>query len=379
VAESRLYWPKWFTTPLEMDHRGWVFNLIPVPGLRPVNNTKTNPKMSSQSFTAYLTDIAEIPLLTAQQEKELGTIIQTQPQSPEADEARSKLISANLKLVVSIATQYGNSKLTVEEMTSEGNIGLMTAVNRFDPIRFTNRFSTYATLWIRQAIRVAVNRAHIIRIPVRCSARLQKILQSASYCEDAADQDIGRIARETQLPAHSVRYCLANRYRVASLDRALADSDETIESTILDDRETDPTDQEDANRALEAIPLCLSELETDVIKRRFGIGCPVHTLEHLTRIHPVGREHLRRIEKQALKTLHAYLESNTIPPRPQKRCSGEAKARCNVLIGREPRPASKSRRLTKIPRAKRSERLMQSGAGTNTKTNTKRLYFDAVG
>ena len=166
--------------------------------------------MSSQSFTAYLTDIAEIPLLTAQQEKELGTIIQTQPQSPEADEARSKLISANLKLVVSIATQYGNSKLTVEEMTSEGNIGLMTAVNRFDPIRFTNRFSTYATLWIRQAIRVAVNRAHIIRIPVRCSARLQKILQSASYCEDAADQDIGRIARETQLPAHSVRYCLAN-------------------------------------------------------------------------------------------------------------------------------------------------------------------------
>ena len=317
-----------------MDHRGWVFNLIPVPGRRPVNNTKTNPKMSSQSFTAYLTDIAEIPLLTAQQEKELGTIIQTQPQSPEADEARSKLISANLKLVVSIATQYGNSKLTVEEMTSEGNIGLMTAVNRFDPIRFTNRFSTYATLWIRQAIRVAVNRAHIIRIPVRCSARLQKILQSASYCEDAADQDIGRIARETQLPAHSVRYCLANRYRVVSLDRALADSDETIESTILDDRETDPTDQEDANRALEAIPLCLSELETDVIKRRFGIGCPVHTLEHLTRIHPVGREHLRRIEKQALKTLHAYLESNTILPRAQKRSSGEAKARCNVLIGR---------------------------------------------
>jgi RNA polymerase nonessential primary-like sigma factor len=334
VAESRLYWPKWFTTPLEMDHRGWVFNLIPVPGRRPVNNTKTNPKMSSQSFTAYLTDIAEIPLLTAQQEKELGTIIQTQPQSPEADEARSKLISANLKLVVSIATQYGNSKLTVEEMTSEGNIGLMTAVNRFDPIRFTNRFSTYATLWIRQAIRVAVNRAHIIRIPVRCSARLQKILQSASYCEDATDQDIGRIARETQLPAHSVRYCLANRYRVVSLNRALADSDETIESTILDDRETDPTDQEDANRALEAIPLCLSELETDVIKRRFGIGCPVHTLEHLTRIHPVGREHLRRIEKQALKTLHAYLESNTIPPRAQKRSSGEAKARCNVLIGR---------------------------------------------
>ena len=151
-----------------MDHRDWVFNLIPVPGRRPVNNTKTNPKMSSQSFTAYLTDIAEIPLLTAQEEKELGTIIQTQPQSPEADEARSKLISANLKLVVSIATQHANPKLTVEEMTSEGNIGLMTAVNRFDPIRFTNRFSTYATLWIRQAIREAVNRAHIIRIPVRC-------------------------------------------------------------------------------------------------------------------------------------------------------------------------------------------------------------------
>ena len=58
-----------------MDHRDWVFNLIPVPGRRPVNNTKTYPKMSSQSFTAYLTDIAEIPLLTAQEEKELGTII----------------------------------------------------------------------------------------------------------------------------------------------------------------------------------------------------------------------------------------------------------------------------------------------------------------
>jgi DNA-directed RNA polymerase sigma subunit (sigma70/sigma32) len=69
--------------------------------------------------------------------------------------------------------------------------------------------------------------------------------------------------------------------------------------------------QEDVNRALEAIPLCLSELETDVIKRRFGIGCPVHTVEHLTRIHPFGREHLRRIEKQALKTLHAYLEGKS--------------------------------------------------------------------
>src|SRR6266498_4673262 len=123
--------------------------------------------MSSPRFTNYLDEISKTPLLTAEEEIELGTIIQTRPKTPEAEAAREKLITANLKLVVSIANDYRSSHVSLEELTAEGNQGLIIAVDRYNPIKFNNRFSTYATLWIQQSIRLAVNRAHTIRTPIR--------------------------------------------------------------------------------------------------------------------------------------------------------------------------------------------------------------------
>jgi len=271
--------------------------------------------MSSPRFTNYLDEIAKTPLLTAAEEIELGTIIQTRPKTPEAEAAKEKLIAANLKLVVSIANDYRSSHVSLEELAAEGNQGLIIAVDRYNPIKFNNRFSTYATLWIRQSIRLAVNRAHTIRTPVRRASQFIKIQQAPSYNEAAEHQNLDQLVIETGLPRRDIKHCLENRcYTVSIHQPAFEDDDEAIESAVPDERSTVDAliEEEELTLIRGAIGSCLNEQERDVISRRFGLAGEPQTLQDLSETYSVSRERIRQIERRALKNLREHLETLTV-------------------------------------------------------------------
>lgn len=270
--------------------------------------------MSSPRFTNYLDEISKTPLLTAEEEIELGTIIQTRPKTPEAEAAREKLITANLKLVVSIANDYRSSHVSLEELTAEGNQGLIMAVDRYNPIKFNNRFSTYATLWIQQSIRLAVNRAHTIRTPIRRASQFVKIQQAPSYNEASEHQNLEQLAAETGLARHDIKYCLDNRcYTVSIHQPAFEDAEETIESAIPDECCTVASfiEEEELDMVRTAIDICLNEQERNIVRRRFGLDGQPATLQDLSEVYNVSRERIRKIEQRALGNLREHLENLT--------------------------------------------------------------------
>ena len=303
--------------------------------------------MSSERFSNYLVKISQSPLLSADEEYELGKNIQEWEQlvkaaksgdtqeSEEAkrqladptrqklsDEARHKLTEANLRLVVSIAREYENAYLSLEELTGEGNTGLLQAVKRFNPVKFNNRFSTYATYWIKQAIRKAAYRSKLIRVPVRRATQLGKIQEAKSYNEAAgADQDFAEIAKETELNADEVKDCLVSRTQLLSLDYKLyGNSDETFSSTIADES-GDPLEPfmqiEDRTQLLKAINEVLEEKQKQILLRRFGIvNDRIETLEELSATWRVSRERIRQIANQAIERLQRHFQ---IPVRPNRR------------------------------------------------------------
>ena len=135
-----------------------------------------------------------------------------------------ELVGANLRLVVKAASNYRNSYLDIEELTFEGNLGLITAAERFDPGKGC-RFSTYATWWIQQCIRLAANKAHTIRTPIRRAAQIAKIQSATSFDPDTEDQDTAKISLETDIREEDVKKLLKNRTQLLPLDAPLSDSD----------------------------------------------------------------------------------------------------------------------------------------------------------
>jgi RNA polymerase primary sigma factor len=230
----------------------------------------------------YLNEIGQIALLKREEEIELSNAIR-RGKEPEAAQAEMKLIEANLRLVVSVAKRWQHTHLSMEELISAGNEGLQVAAKRFDPQKFHTRFSTYATPWIEQAIRMAANRAHTIRTPIKRAAQLQKVLNSFSYDESANQQNESKIATETGLKATDVRHVLKYRIsEVISLDAAACDaSDEPVSGVIPDERcqFQEMMDSEDLAAVRQAIAECLTAREQFVIRQRFGFDGDVATLD----------------------------------------------------------------------------------------------------
>src|SRR5437899_698687 len=172
----------------------------------------------TQYLDNYLNEIGKVPLLTADEEIELSRAIREGIEA-EATRAEIKMIESNLRLVVSVAKRWQDTQLSMEELISAGNEGLQTAAKKYNPQGFNTRFSTYATLWIEQAIRMAANRAHTVRIPIRRATQLHKVLNAPSFDEAATKQDEDRIATETGLKVNAVRHVLQHRItEVISLD-----------------------------------------------------------------------------------------------------------------------------------------------------------------
>ena len=253
----------------------------------------------------YLKEIGQVKLLSAEEEIELAKRVTEGDQ-----EAKNKLTEANLRLVVSIAKKYSGRGLHILDLIQEGNTGLIRAVDKFDWTK-GNKFSTYATWWIRQAItRAIADQARTIRVPVH----MVEVINKATRCNRKLVQELGReptmeeIAKELGLPVEKIIEANRTAADTLSLDTPVGDEeDTTIGSFVEDDNTPGPADATSnalLAEALGEILGTLTEREADVLRMRFGMyDGRTHTLEEVGQIFGVTRERIRQIENKAIRKL----------------------------------------------------------------------------
>ena len=253
----------------------------------------------------YLKEIGQIKLLSAEEEVELAKRVSEGDQ-----EAKNKLTEANLRLVVSIAKKYSGRGLHILDLIQEGNTGLIRAVDKFDWTK-GNKFSTYATWWIRQAItRAIADQARTIRVPVH----MVEVINKATRCNRKLVQELGReptveeIAAELGLPVEKIIEANRTAADTLSLDTPVGDEEDTSIGSFVEDERTpgpaDATSNALLAEALKEILDTLTEREADVLRMRFGMyDGRTHTLEEVGQNFGVTRERIRQIENKALRKL----------------------------------------------------------------------------
>lgn len=234
-------------------------------------------------------------------------------------EAKSELIKANLRLVVSIAKRYTNRGLQFLDLIQEGNIGLMKAVDKFEYKRGF-KFSTYATWWIRQAItRAIADQARTIRIPVHMIETINKLIRTSRHLV----QELGReplpeeLAKEMQMPVDKVRRVLKIAREPISLETPIGEEEDSHLGDFIEDKKTispiEAAVRYDLVRKIGQSLSTLTDREEKVIRLRFGIGeLTDHTLEEVGQDFDVTRERIRQIEAKALRKLRHPSRSNQL-------------------------------------------------------------------
>jgi RNA polymerase primary sigma factor len=271
-------------------------------------------EVSTDSLQLFLKDIGKVPLLTAAQEVELAKRIERGDHL-----AKQQMVSANLRLVVSIAKNYRNQGLPFLDLIQEGTIGLVRAAEKFD-YRRGYKFSTYATWWIRQAVtRAIADKARTIRIPVHMVEKLNNVV----HVERQLVQKLGRepnpdeIAQELRCTSREVRDVLRMSQLPISLEKPIGeDEDSALGDFVQDETAASPFEsatvimqKENVSRALDALP----ERERQVIEMRYGlIGGQPRTLEEVGAAFGVTRERIRQIENNTLRKLQKLPEAQRL-------------------------------------------------------------------
>jgi len=258
----------------------------------------------------YLNEIGASPLLTAEEE-----VMYSRRAQAGDEEARKHMIESNLRLVVKIARRYMNRGLAFLDLIEEGNLGLIRAVEKFDPERGF-RFSTYATWWIRQTIeRAIMNQSRTIRLPIHVVKEINVYLRAARKLAQELDHDPSaeEIASLLNKPIDDVERMLGLNERIASTDKnIMSDSGKTLLETLPDESARDPSESLQEEAVLSNIEDCLSQLtdkQRAVVERRFGLhGHHVSTLEEVGQEIGVTRERVRQIQMDALRKLKRILE-----------------------------------------------------------------------
>jgi len=269
------------------------------------------PASQMDATRLYLSEIGFSPLLTAEEEVKYSRL------ALKGDEAsRAKMIECNLRLVVKIARRYLNRGLALLDLIEEGNLGLIRAVEKFDPERGF-RFSTYATWWIRQTIeRAIMNQTRTIRLPIHVVKEINIYLRAARHLAQTLDHEPSpeEIAEMLDKPIADVKRMLGLNERIASVDSPLSrDAETTLLDAIPDESNTDPVlllQDDDVKANIENWLDQLSDKQCEVVARRFGLrGYDVSTLEEVGNSIGVTRERVRQIQIEALRKLRDILES----------------------------------------------------------------------
>ena len=279
----------------------------------------SSAKEDSRSLDAtqmYLSEIGFSPLLSPEEEVHFARLAQKGD-----DAGRRRMIESNLRLVVKIARRYLNRGLSLLDLVEEGNLGLIRAVEKFDPERGF-RFSTYATWWIRQSIeRGLMNQTRTIRLPIHVVKELNVYLRTARKLAQTLDHEptAEDIAKELDCDVAAVRKMLRLNERVTSIDTPLGgETDKTVVDTVADPNDGDPSQilqDDDLVNNLDRWLSELSEKQREVISRRFGLrGYQPATLEDVGREIGLTRERVRQIQVDGLKRLRQTLELHGLTP-----------------------------------------------------------------
>ena len=260
----------------------------------------------------YLSEIGASPLLTAEEEVKYARLAQKGDES-----ARRKMIVCNLRLVVKISRRYLNRGLALLDLVEEGNLGLIRAVEKFDPERGF-RFSTYATWWIRQTIeRGIMNQSRTIRLPVHVVKEINAYLRKSRELAQSLDHEPSaeEVAEALNVDVQDVKRLMGLNERTPSMDVAYGkDSDRPLVDMVADENVDDPSEllQSDAvNGHLDEWLNQLNDKQRSVIERRFGLhGFDNATLEQVAGELGVARERVRQIQMDALKRLRHILEND---------------------------------------------------------------------
>jgi RNA polymerase primary sigma factor len=282
----------------------------PPPEEEKVPKLDLSVEPSLDSLRLYLREIGKVELLSADQEVTLAKRIERGDMA-----AKTAMIEANLRLVVSIAKSYLGRGLSFLDLIQEGSLGLIRAVEKFD-YRKGYKFSTYATWWIRQAVtRAIADKARTIRIPVHMVEKLNKVV----HIERQLVQRLGReprpeeIGAELEMSTEEVREILRMSQLPISLEKPIGEEESELGDFIPDEMAESPFDtatlslrREDVQRALDSLP----ERERLVIELRFGLrGEQPYTLEEVGQAFGVTRERIRQIENTTLKKLETLPEA----------------------------------------------------------------------
>ncbi|EFA9020854.1 RNA polymerase sigma factor RpoS [Escherichia coli] len=312
----------------EFDENGVeVFDEKALVEEEPSDNDLAEEELLSQGATQrvldatqlYLGEIGYSPLLTAEEEVYFAR------RALRGDVAsRRRMIESNLRLVVKIARRYGNRGLALLDLIEEGNLGLIRAVEKFDPERGF-RFSTYATWWIRQTIeRAIMNQTRTIRLPIHIVKELNVYLRTARELSHKLDHEPSaeEIAEQLDKPVDDVSRMLRLNERITSVDTPLGgDSEKALLDILADEKENGPEDTTQDDDMKQSIVKWLFELnakqlfelnakQREVLARRFGLlGYEAATLEDVGREIGLTRERVRQIQVEGLRRLREILQT----------------------------------------------------------------------
>lgn len=274
------------------------------------DSTPAAPNEKDSALQIYLNEIGRIPLLTPKQEVELAARYRNGDES-----AKEKMVVANLRLVVKIARDYENLGLPILDLISEGNIGLIKAVERFDPDK-GGKLSTYGSWWIKQSIKRALaNQSKTIRLPVHLVDKISKMRRVISELHEklgreATDEEIASIIK---IPVHKVSHWKNVSLNPASLDAPIGNDEQNSFSEVVEDETANTPYQELEEKTvahmIRSLLSRLPERENFILTYRYGLdGDGEKTLEEVGTKFGITRERVRQIQNAALEKMRRDLE-----------------------------------------------------------------------
>ena len=294
----------------------------------------------------YLREIGQTPLLTPAQEIELAARIKRGEAA-----ARQHMILANLRLVVKIAHDYARYGLPLLDLISEGNIGLMKAVDRFDPKK-GGKLSTYAAWWIKQAIKRALaNQSKTIRLPAHLVDKIAKMRRAEHKLTEQLGREpsVAEIAIELAVEPATIQQWQVVALRPASLDAPIGEDGDTSFGEIIGDEAAhtayDLVNDAQMRSEVERLTKRLDFREREILRFRFGLhNTPEETLDDVGKRFNITRERVRQIQNIAVAKLHDLLEQDLPPdPLPRRRPAKPAKKIAKAKRPAAARPARKNR------------------------------------